>query len=149
MNRVLAASKIIKISLLAMLCFGVSQVVNGQEAPPFESPKTPVNCEMALSYVNDALVRYSSKTSNTDSFLIVIFRLGDGENFPNLNLKRMETLKSYIQSVDKKQNIKAVFAQGERVKGLGTIEIYMDGKLLYSLPIEKRRNLDITSCFAA
>lgn len=148
---------IVKISIvfLIVLFFGAFQETKAQEDKPYDSPKEPVNCEMANLYISDALTRYVNKRESKNSYLIIIFRLGDGENSRKLNLMRIKALKSYIENIkpskaifgDVKPNVKAIYAEGERIDGFGIIEIYLNGNLLYSLPIKKGRDLDLISCF--
>ncbi len=132
-----------KLIILTILCFGILQTVYAQN-PPYESPKKPVNCETAYSFIYDALNRYTERPSG---YFIVIARLGRGESSRRLNLNRIKMFKSYISTLN--PPVKAIFAEGEKIKGYGVIEMYVEGKLLYSLPITKGRNLDLISCLTA
>lgn len=130
------------------MCLQMTQAQISQQQSednlPFDSPKKPVNCETAYTYINDALTRYSK---NRNGYFIVIARLGNNETSRQLNLNRIKTIKNYILRL--KSPVMTVFAEEESVKGYGTIEIYVDGKPLYSLPLEKGKELDLRTCLAA
>ena len=131
-----------KLIILTILCLGILQTAYAQnDVPPYDSPTKPVNCEMGYVFINDALGRYIKNPSN---YFIVIARLGSGESSRRLNLNRIKTLKSYISNLN--PPVKAIFAEGENIKGYGVIEMYVEGKLLYSLPLDKGENLDLRTC---
>jgi hypothetical protein len=110
-----------------------------------EPPRRPVNCEMAQTYINDALIRYSKHNSG---YLIVIARPGAEESSARrISQARLSSVKTYVSQF--KTPIKTVFAEGASKPGFGAIEIYVNGDLLYSLPIAKREGLDLTSCLHA
>lgn len=125
-----------------VLSFGILHKILAQTKFVYESPTKPVNCEEAYFYINDALIRYNKEGKN--NYLILVSKLGTNETSRRLNLNRIKTLKGYIQNV--KPYVKAIFVEGESVSGYGVIEIYLDGDLLYSLPIARGRNLDLRSC---
>ena len=140
-----------RVVFLLVVCLVYLQITQAQISQqqnkddlPFDSPKKPINCETAYSYINDALIRYDK---NKNGHFIVITRLGNGETSRQLNLNRIKTIKSYISKL--KSPIMTVFAEGESIKGYGTIEIYVEGKLLYSLPLEKGKGLDLRTCLTA
>jgi hypothetical protein len=96
---------------------------------------TPVDCEVALRYLENAITK--AKT-NTDRSLIFILHSGSGESNKLASL-RMKQLKAYVSN----WGINTVVAQGESVKGYGIWEIYLEGKLLYSLPLFKNQGLKL------
>lgn len=109
---------------------------------PYFSPREPVNCEIAGVYIDDALARIQ----DTGGYLIVIARLGDGEQSQELNRRRLEELREYTSQLRQYSQIGVVVAHGERVRAYGRLELYAGGKLLYVLPMPRRANLDLFSC---
>ena len=88
-----------------------------------------LNCEQNLVrqdiVVNDALEK-----TKTDGVLIAIVRLGDGENSQQLVRRRIFNIRQYFRTRGHRlPSEKLVVAQGEKVKGYGRIEYYLDGKL--------------------
>src|SRR5437763_17042369 len=61
-------------------------------AIPYCSPTKPVDCEWATLYMEDAMVR----AEESGGYLIVIARLGDGENSRKLNLNRVKAVKAFL-----------------------------------------------------
>lgn len=39
-----------------------------------------------------------------------------------------------------------ILAEGERTSGNGRIELYIEGKLFHTLPVERNRNLPVYGC---
>lgn len=102
---------------------------------PYFSPKEPIGCEVFLLYLEDALMRVQTAPN---SYLIIIARLGDGENSGRLNTYRLKLLDNYLS---RWRPVKYITAEGKKVKGYGRIEIYVGGKLLYEVPFKKGDNL--------
>jgi hypothetical protein len=65
--------------------------------------------------------------------LILVARLGDGERDRKLNRMRLRYVEDYLN----KKDVQYVFAEGERVKGLGRMEVYVGGRLAMSIPLMK------------
>ena len=90
------------------------------------------SCEYALAVLDDSVIRVRELK---DTRLIIIARLGKGESSRRLSWARLGLIeKSYLGRFP---DVKYVTAEGTRVKGFGVIEIYVGGRLLYTLPIEK------------
>jgi len=99
----------------------------------------PAGCETDMAYLDDA----SAKVAKLgDGLVIVVARLGDGESSRSLNRRRLAKVRQYL-SEEKGLKERVIVAEGEHVKGYGRIEVYIEGKLLYVLPI--RRNKPILS----
>ncbi|HEX8195926.1 MAG TPA: hypothetical protein VF571_07040 [Pyrinomonadaceae bacterium] len=56
--------------------------------------------------------------------IILIARLGDGENKTELNRRRLYNAKTYLTELWKRDPKTVIVAQGEQVKGYGRIEVY-------------------------
>ena len=94
-----------------------------------DSSERPVHCDDVLLYLDDTVSR-SAKLG--DAYLIVIARLGKGERSARLNRVRLSAIESYLR---RKSKSKLVTAEGSRVEGLGRVEIYVGGQLMYTLRI--------------
>ena len=111
-----------------------------QRKLPFQSPKTPVNCEVASRYMDDAIARASQ---TKESYLIVVIRPGLRETGLKLNSMRLMQVRGYLDYTRFQQHVVSI---GERTGGTGRVEVYVEGKLLYIIPLGKNRGLDLQSC---
>ncbi len=118
------------------------QVGSSTETAPYHSPKEPLNCEMAGLYIDDAIMRSKGLS---DSSLIIIARLGDGEHSQQLNRARLKEVQTYLEY---HPDLSVVVAGGDRAKGYGRLEFYVGGRLLYTLPIQKNARLRLFNCIA-
>jgi hypothetical protein len=91
------------------------------------TPTSAHNCEDALAILDFTLIEGQK---DKESKFIVIAHLGDGERSQRLNQKRLRDVRSYFRQ---KGESRVVLASGERMKGLGRLELYVSGKLLYIL----------------
>ena len=92
----------------------------------------PMECEGAEARLDFAVI--DAKKSE-ESYLIVVSRLGSGEKSSALNNKRLAIIKEYI--LRRGTELKYVLASGGRVKGLGRVELYVNGRLKDVLPYKK------------
>lgn len=106
-------------------------------AIPYCSPATPVNCEVALVYLDNLALRVQE---SKDPYVIVVARLGRGEKSERLSWSRLSAVKSRLSYY--LPDTKIVTAVGERVSGYGQLEFYVGGKLLYVLPYPRNANVD-------
>lgn len=113
-------------------------------AVPYCSPTEPVDCEWATLYMEDAMVR----AHESESYLIVIARLGDGERSRGLNTRRVNAVRAFLGR-SSRSRLKSVVAEGERAKGYGRLEIYVGGKPLFVLPLRRNKSVDFFSCMYA
>lgn len=113
-----------------------------QKLPPFYSPKKPVNCEVGGRYIDNAISR-AARIEGT--YLVAIIRPGTGESSLRLNEMRLLQIKAYFEYT---RFSNYVVATGEGVRGYGRIELFVGGKLLYTLPLHKNRGMNLLSCVA-
>ena len=78
----------------------------------------------------------SEAGKDEEGYVIAIARLGNGERSPELNRRRLWFARDYL--INRRGWNRVVIASGERVKGLGRVELYVGGKLLYVLLHPKR-----------
>jgi len=137
--------KVLQISFLILLCILPLTVTQAQtkqaQDEPFDSPTNLITCEDWINYIGETVGQWGK---NKNASLIVIARLGDGESSRRINLKRIKTLKEYI--LVPRWKVKAVFAEGDRVKGYAIIELYIEGKLRYSLPLGLKQDVPLRVC---
>src|SRR6266446_10309489 len=111
-----------------------------RSAASFFSPVRPQGCEINRLYVDDAGGR-ARKIAG--SHVIVIGRLGDGERSSQLNRRRLEEVQRFLEQL---VSVKSVTAGGKRVQGYGVVELYVGGRLLYTLPLQRNRPIHLGSC---
>jgi hypothetical protein len=111
------------------------------------SQKLPLIVESANrngDAVGHALSVVHGESAKSDKPIILIAHLGDGEIRRELNQVRMRRVCLGIVFDDDCKNF--VLAEGERVKGQGSIDIYVDGKLIAVLRSERNRYLCASCC---
>jgi hypothetical protein len=94
--------------------------------------QVPMGCEGAAARLDFAVIEANKLDG---AYLIIIARLGTGEVSSNLNQTRLAVAKEYV--LRRGADLKYVLAQGERVKGLGRLELYVGGKLYDVLPLKR------------
>lgn len=132
------------VALLVVAHFAVhsTHTVEAQSAPQSTSSEleeallapleVPPNCEVTKLYLDDVAFR-AHKIE--DASLIVIARLGQGEKLPNLNRTRLKFTEAYLSQ--RFPSTRIVAAERSRVRDFGIVEIYVGGKLLYTLPFKR------------
>jgi hypothetical protein len=102
----------------------------------------PTNCERHILILEDA-----HHAASKDGLIILIARLGNGENRQDLNHRRLHNARFYLtQYLNLRAPETIVTAEGERVKGYGRIEIYISGKLHDALALKRNADLIVGSC---
>jgi hypothetical protein len=94
-------------------------------------------------FVGNILAIVREQSAKSDNLIILIAHLGNGEVRRDLSQKRMRRVCIGI-TFDSCQNF--VLAEGERVKGQGSVDIYVDGKLIAVLRSERNRYLCASCC---
>ena len=92
----------------------------------------PAPCDTAASYLDFAVIDARKREG---TYLIIIARLGTGENSKNLNRRRLSVVEEYV--LRRGNDLRYVLAEGRRVRGFGRIELYVGGELARVLPFEK------------
>jgi hypothetical protein len=110
--------------LLMIIILGTGNKVYSQIRPS-DKKQIPNNCEDIRARLDFAIV---SNDPVEDSFIIFIFRLGQGESSRKLTLKRMQAIKDFIQ-FRRPGYVNYVLAEGDKTTGSGKVEIYVKGKL--------------------
>ena len=95
------------------------------------------NCESNKAYWDLVAVEANENSST----IIVIARLGDGERARRLNHRRLHNLFTYLNYIREIALERLVRADGERVRGLGRVEAYINGKLFIVFTVGRNQDL--------
>ena len=99
-------------------------------------------------YANSILDGIRGK-SDKDDLIILIARSGDLDTNPNVNLRRLHNIKTYLAEAfpfsSNADNI--ITAVGADVKGLAVIDIYFKGKNAARFYMGANRDLLVGDCF--
>jgi hypothetical protein len=71
----------------------------------------------------------NAEAAQSGSVVLVVARLGTGERSKRLNRSRLASVRKFV-SQRKSYTAAFYFAEGDRVDGLGRVEIYVLGKLV-------------------
>jgi hypothetical protein len=108
-----------------------------------------VNCERTLHYETTVL-QEGLKQAKLGETLIIIVRLGDGENSRTLIRRRLTRVREFfLKGGFEKTPEHLVVAEGEKVKGYGRLEYYLSGRLFERLLISKNGNICDSCCGSA
>ena len=129
---------------LALIACGVSQgtaaAQNTQTPEPYivggSRGLDGTNLEETTSHYLDLI----AKSAGEEKSIIMIARLGDDEVSRRIILRRLSALSDYFVNTRGIAVGNAITAEGERVRGLGRVEVYVGGKLF--VVFRMRRNRD-------
>jgi len=122
------------------------QAVAGQQKPvsaTAEQPQpSPGNCESNISTLSVA-----HQAANEGRLLFAIARLGEGEYKRELNRRRLHNVRVYLTEFGWQRDPKTLLiAEGERVKGYGRVELYVEGRLFDVIAVKRNGDLLVGSC---
>jgi hypothetical protein len=83
---------------------------------------------------------------NQDGLLILIARLGNGENRRELNRRRLYNVRLKLNTEHAVQKERIIVAEGERLRGFRRVEFYVGGELVGALPVQKQRDICVGCC---
>jgi hypothetical protein len=90
--------------------------------------------------------RLATEVDNRDGVVIAIARLGDGESRQELSRRRLHNVLTVLTDNLGLRRERIVLASGERVRGYGRVEIYVGGKLVDALLVDRGRDLCVDCC---
>lgn len=125
--------------LAVSLCFFIPQKVFGQiEADNIIDDK--YSCEEHIA-AYDNIFNTANNPPYPEPIIVIIARLGDGESSPKLNQQRLAIAKkSLVFPIDYPAK-KIVTAQGDKIKGKGQVEFYVNGRFLTAFKVGRKKNL--------
>jgi hypothetical protein len=106
----------------------------------------PTGCES-----NTAILDGLVQKTQPDELIITIAHLGANETRRNLSNRRLHNVRAYLTefltdpSVRRKPET-IVLAQGQPVQDFGSIEFYVNGKLIDTLRIRTNADLSVANC---
>lgn len=107
----------------------------------YEIETRPTNCEFHIATLDAA-----HNKAGKDTMVIVIARLGDREQRRDLNRRRLHNVRAYLRDFAERDSKTIITGEGDRVKGYGRVELYVEGKLFYTLMIKPNSDLTVGSC---
>lgn len=108
----------------------VKKAATNQGGQPVIKRDKPISCEDLLASLDIAIVDWLDLKG---TYFILIARRGTGERNPNLIRARFDYVEDYL----KRKKVQYVFAEGSPVEGYGRIEVYVGGRLMLSIAVEK------------
>ncbi len=133
------------LSLILMFC---SEILNPADAQNQNSLE-PVIATADGGYCEGTkaiLDRFCIEAGN-DGVIILVARLGNGEVSRKSNRDRLQHINYYLNITRAIPKNRLVLAEGERVRGLGRVEIYAQGKLMLVLTVKRNGDiLGLKSC---
>ena len=124
-----------QLSVEARSAFQSTRVDTGRKA---EAAEKPTNCETA-SLVRDETIGAWREAPTAN--IILVARLGQGERSPSLGRRRLAAWVGRLRDWGADRLVTAV---GERTTGLGRVEIYVSGRLFFTILF--KRNAAIVDC---
>jgi hypothetical protein len=94
----------------------------------------------------EGINRLATEQSNRDGVVIAVARLGDGEYRQELNRRRLQNVLTGLTDNLGLREERVVLASGGRVRGYGRVEIYVGGKLVDALLVDRGRDLCVDCC---
>ena len=105
----------------------------------------PTNCEMNAAKL-DGIPQTRFQGNSADDVVIVIARPGSREFSHELNRRRLFNVRYRLEKYRGLQPGRVVLAEGDRVKGYGRVELYVDGKLFDVLVASPGKDLCVSCC---
>jgi hypothetical protein len=105
-----------------------------------ESPRIWLGFDGTHCETTKAELDRVTQTAGRDKAIIIIARLGSGESSRMINRRRLGGLRDYLESVRAIAPDKLITAEGERVHGLGRVELYVGGELLMVFTLNRNKD---------
>jgi hypothetical protein len=136
--------------ILVVICLSISTSWSQQESNKtndvgWDTPRTPLNCEINYSYLELTANKLKDKV-NENGVLIVIARLGKEEKNKVLNHRRLHNVQQSLVELLKVSKEKIVTAESSQAENFGRIEFYLNGKLFGVLLAKKNADICVRCC---
>ena len=137
-----------KLTLIFAFCgasnaFAQEQGIKLEDIASYD--KRLINCEQYSADIHGMTSEFSELIEKSD-FLVLVARLGKGETNRRFNQRRLHNIRERIISASGINPKKFVFAEGEKVSGLGRVEVYAGGKLIEVFPVPRNRDVCVECC---
>ncbi len=103
--------------------------------------QTPYELEPSGDAAAALLTDINRQAEKTDTPIILVARLGDGETLRLWNRRRLHNVAARLPSANS-----IIKTEGDKSKGKGRIEIYLKGQLLYTLLAHRNSDLAVDCC---
>ena len=117
---------------------GQNRAVEKPQSNKPQSLSKPVGCGLMVKYIDEALAKAALYNSN----IIFIIKMKNSKNHSLVRI-RANNLKNYIRFRGFKDFEVAVDLDSNKIE---TVDIYVRGELLNSIPIEKGSKLSFSNC---
>jgi len=131
--------------LLGLHCLQIG-AQNRAQAIPFAFSKEPTNCETNAVKFDSYVKQFRTLANGSNSVLIAIARLGSAERSVALNRSRLYIVRATLIEDLGLREQDVVTAEGPQVKGYGRVDIYLDGKLVDTLLVNRGKALCADCC---
>lgn len=126
----------------ALLFLCLTSAARLTTAQDVETNPKPTNCENHI-----AVLEAANHDAGKDGLIILMGRLGSGDNRHDLNRHRLHSARAYLTDyLNVRSPNTIIIAEGERVQGYGRIDIYVGGKLYHVFAIKPNADLAVGSC---
>ena len=105
----------------------------------------PTNCEMNAAMLDRIPQNRFQGTAATD-VIFVIAHLGGHESSRELNRRRLFNVRHRLEKYRGLNPNRLVVAEGDRVRGYGRIELYVDGQMFDVLVAARNADLCVSCC---
>jgi len=130
--------------LLSISITAYSQEQSENSKPFDDSDSRLINCETYSADIDRMRSVFSELIEKSD-YLILVARLGRGEKNRDLNRRRLHNVSERVKAAGIEAK-KIVIAEGERVPGLGRIEVYAGGRMVESLRVKRNQDICVECC---
>jgi hypothetical protein len=127
-----------RLALLLTVVIGTSFLSASGSAQELPYVVPNVDCH-AEEHVK-AILDHAYIAQNKDETIFIIARLGTGETSRRLNQRRLYAPSQFLIETRGTPKDKLVAAEGERVKGPGQVELYVNGKLYAVFKMKRHRD---------
>ena len=103
-----------------------------------------INCEQYSADIDRMRSQFSELIGRSD-YIILVARSGMGERSRELNRRRLHNVSERLKAAGIEAD-KIVIAEGERVAGLGRVEIYASGRKIESLRASRNQDICVECC---
>lgn len=131
---------------LCLVVWSIASSQNAQSAKPIISEGSNgegidgSNCDNTK-----ALFDLIAQNAGAEETIIVIGKLGRGELSREIVRRRMRNLQDYIYFTRGVAKERVVMAEGDRINGLGQVDVYIKGKLVVIFRLKRNRDF-LTNC---